>query len=92
MSFADVEKSILDYGKKAKEGGLALEDMTGGLQNSKIVFFVWCLFVYLFVCLFIVCLFVYLFVCLFVGLFVGLFVCLGYLDIFFFEKNFFFTL
>lgn len=26
----DIEKSIGAYGKKAKEGGLALEDMTGG--------------------------------------------------------------
>jgi 2-oxoglutarate dehydrogenase E2 component (dihydrolipoamide succinyltransferase) len=30
MSFADVEKTIAMYGKKAKEGSLALEDMTGG--------------------------------------------------------------
>jgi len=30
MSFADVEKSINHYGKKAKDGALALEDMTGG--------------------------------------------------------------
>lgn len=30
MSFADVEKSIAMYGKKAKEGSLALEDMLGG--------------------------------------------------------------
>ena len=30
MNFADVEKSIALYGKKAKEGSLALEDMTGG--------------------------------------------------------------
>jgi len=30
MSFADVEKSIAMYGKKAKEGTLALEDMAGG--------------------------------------------------------------
>ncbi len=30
MTFADVEKSIAMYGKKAKEGGLALEDMAGG--------------------------------------------------------------
>lgn len=30
MNFADVEKSIGDYGKKAKEGGLAVEDMVGG--------------------------------------------------------------
>lgn len=30
MNFADVEKSIAMYGKKAKEGSLALEDMTGG--------------------------------------------------------------
>ena len=30
MSFADVEKQIALYGKKAKEGALALEDMAGG--------------------------------------------------------------
>jgi 2-oxoglutarate dehydrogenase E2 component (dihydrolipoamide succinyltransferase) len=30
MSFADIEKSIADYGKKAKDGKLTLEDMTGG--------------------------------------------------------------
>ena len=30
MSFSDVEKSIGMYGKKAKEGMLALEDMAGG--------------------------------------------------------------
>jgi len=30
MSFADVEKAIAMYGKKAKEGALALEDMAGG--------------------------------------------------------------
>jgi hypothetical protein len=29
MDFADVEKSISFYGKKAKDGQLALEDMTG---------------------------------------------------------------
>lgn len=30
MSFADVEKNIAMYGKKAKEQTLALEEMTGG--------------------------------------------------------------
>jgi 2-oxoglutarate dehydrogenase E2 component (dihydrolipoamide succinyltransferase) len=30
MSFKDVEKAIGLYGKKAKEGSLALEDMAGG--------------------------------------------------------------
>lgn len=30
MSFADVEKTIGMYGKKAKEGSLAIEDMVGG--------------------------------------------------------------
>jgi len=30
MSFADVEKEIMNYAKKAKEGSLALEDMAGG--------------------------------------------------------------
>lgn len=30
MDFSGVEKSIAHYGKKAKEGALALEDMTGG--------------------------------------------------------------
>lgn len=30
MSFADVEKGIMGYAKKAKEGTLALEDMAGG--------------------------------------------------------------
>lgn len=30
MSFADVEKSIGAFGKRAKEGSLALEDMAGG--------------------------------------------------------------
>lgn len=30
MSFADVEKTIANFGKQAKEGSLALEDMVGG--------------------------------------------------------------
>ena len=30
MSFADIEKTIADYGKRAKEGTLGLEDMQGG--------------------------------------------------------------
>eukprot|EP01036_Dinobryon_divergens_P026476 gene26476-35135_t len=30
MNFADVERTIAAYGKKAKEGSLALEDMAGG--------------------------------------------------------------
>lgn len=30
MSFADVEKGIMNYAMKAKEGSLALEDMAGG--------------------------------------------------------------
>lgn len=30
MSFADVEKTIGMYGKKAKEGTMSLEEMTGG--------------------------------------------------------------
>ncbi|CAN0067617.1 unnamed protein product [Ascophyllum nodosum] len=30
MDFADVEKAIAEYGKKAKAGALALEDMAGG--------------------------------------------------------------
>ncbi len=30
MSFADVEKSIGDYGQKAKEGKLTMEDLVGG--------------------------------------------------------------
>jgi 2-oxoglutarate dehydrogenase E2 component (dihydrolipoamide succinyltransferase) len=30
MSFADVEKTIGHFGKKAKDGALALEDMAGG--------------------------------------------------------------
>eukprot|EP01037_Dinobryon_pediforme_P023224 gene23223-biopygen14008 len=30
MGFADVEKAIAAFGKKAKEGSLALEDMAGG--------------------------------------------------------------
>ena len=30
MSFADVEKTIGMYGKKAKDGSLSLEEMTGG--------------------------------------------------------------
>jgi 2-oxoglutarate dehydrogenase E2 component (dihydrolipoamide succinyltransferase) len=30
LSFADVEKSIGDYAKKARDGKLAIEDMTGG--------------------------------------------------------------
>ncbi|CAM9975385.1 unnamed protein product [Choristocarpus tenellus] len=30
MGFADVEKAIAEYGRKAKEGSLALEDMAGG--------------------------------------------------------------
>jgi 2-oxoglutarate dehydrogenase E2 component (dihydrolipoamide succinyltransferase) len=29
-SFADVEKTIADYGRKARDGKLAIEDMTGG--------------------------------------------------------------
>ena len=30
MSFADVERAISDYAKKAREGGLSLEDLQGG--------------------------------------------------------------
>jgi 2-oxoglutarate dehydrogenase E2 component (dihydrolipoamide succinyltransferase) len=30
MSFADVEKKIADYGQKAKDGKLSLEELTGG--------------------------------------------------------------
>jgi 2-oxoglutarate dehydrogenase E2 component (dihydrolipoamide succinyltransferase) len=30
MSFADIEKKIADYGNKAKEGKLSLDDLTGG--------------------------------------------------------------
>ncbi len=30
MSFADIEKKIADFGNKAKEGKLALEELTGG--------------------------------------------------------------
>ncbi len=30
MSFADIEKAIADYGKKAKEGALTMADMQGG--------------------------------------------------------------
>lgn len=30
MSFADVERSIGEYAKKAKDGSLQLEDMVGG--------------------------------------------------------------
>ena len=30
MSFAEIEKSIAEYGKKAKEGTLTVDDMTGG--------------------------------------------------------------
>jgi len=30
MSFADIEKTIAEYGKKAKEGTLTLDEMTGG--------------------------------------------------------------
>ena len=30
MSFAEIEKSIAEYGKRAKEGTLTVDDMTGG--------------------------------------------------------------
>ena len=30
MSFAEIEKSIAAYGKKAKEGALTIDEMTGG--------------------------------------------------------------
>ncbi|CAM9326896.1 unnamed protein product, partial [Discosporangium mesarthrocarpum] len=30
MGFAEIEKAISEYGRKAKEGALALEDMAGG--------------------------------------------------------------
>jgi 2-oxoglutarate dehydrogenase E2 component (dihydrolipoamide succinyltransferase) len=30
MSFAEIEKTIADYGKRAKEGTLGIEEMTGG--------------------------------------------------------------
>jgi len=30
MSFAEIEKTIAEYGKRAKEGTLGIEDMTGG--------------------------------------------------------------
>ncbi|HPG94789.1 MAG TPA: 2-oxoglutarate dehydrogenase complex dihydrolipoyllysine-residue succinyltransferase [Dokdonella sp.] len=30
MSFADIEKAIIDYAKRAREGGIKLEDLQGG--------------------------------------------------------------
>ena len=30
LSFADIEKAIANYGRKAKEGNITIEDMTGG--------------------------------------------------------------
>ena len=30
MSFADIEKKIAEYGKKAADGKLSLDDLTGG--------------------------------------------------------------
>jgi 2-oxoglutarate dehydrogenase E2 component (dihydrolipoamide succinyltransferase) len=30
MSFADIEKKIAEYGQKAKDGKLGIEEMTGG--------------------------------------------------------------
>src|SRR5690606_13989488 len=30
LSFADVEAAINDYGRKAREGGISMEDLTGG--------------------------------------------------------------
>ena len=30
LSFAEIEKTIADYGKRAKEGTLTLDEMTGG--------------------------------------------------------------
>src|SRR5208283_1063699 len=30
MSFADIEKQIVEYGKKAQDGKLAIEELTGG--------------------------------------------------------------
>src|SRR3970040_1700688 len=30
MSFADIEKKIAEYGAKARDGKLGIEDMTGG--------------------------------------------------------------
>ena len=30
MSFAEIEKTIADFGKRAKEGTLGIEDMAGG--------------------------------------------------------------
>ncbi|HMX99035.1 MAG TPA: 2-oxo acid dehydrogenase subunit E2, partial [Agitococcus sp.] len=30
MNLAEIEKNILDYGKKAKDGKLSIEDITGG--------------------------------------------------------------
>lgn len=30
LSFADIERGILDYAKKAREGGLGIEDLQGG--------------------------------------------------------------
>src|SRR3546814_13035466 len=31
MSFADIEKAIADLGKRAKDGTLTMDDMTGGI-------------------------------------------------------------
>jgi 2-oxoglutarate dehydrogenase E2 component (dihydrolipoamide succinyltransferase) len=30
MSFADIEKTITDFGKRAQEGSLSMEELTGG--------------------------------------------------------------
>ena len=30
MSIADIEQAIVDYAKKAKDGKIAIEDLTGG--------------------------------------------------------------
>jgi Pyruvate/2-oxoglutarate dehydrogenase complex, dihydrolipoamide acyltransferase (E2) component, and related enzymes len=34
MSFADIEKKIAEFGKKAKDGKLGIEEMTGGTSPS----------------------------------------------------------
>jgi hypothetical protein len=56
MDFADVEKAISFYGKKAKDGQLALEDMTGIYVYMYILLYVFIhilVYIQMFICVYI---------------------------------------
>ena len=37
LSFAEIEKSIVDYAKKARSGGITLQDMQGVVSQLQMV-------------------------------------------------------